>query len=206
MSSAAEIAKFFLNKNWPIFALSVICGFLTTVFIIPAEWKNNIPFENKDFSVIALIIVISLSFYLFFHLIYYIYRKISYIRLNKESEAFDARQEKENIMRNLDYWDENSYQTLMRLITNNNDSVKTFLTYDGHINPRWFKIETVQESSTKTKKKYDKPHQEISGFMVLVSLKPEIYKNLKQIYNEEGTLTNKYRPIYNFNEESKETK
>lgn len=211
MSNAAgEIAKYFLNKNWAIFALSVVCGLFVSVSLIPAEWRDAIPFQNKDWSVVVTIVIVSLTFYLFFYLIYWAYRKASesrhHAKLRKENDAYETEQAKMNIIHTIDYWNENDYQNLMRLITNGNKPVKTFLPVGSNIRPHWFKIVPSKEAP-KPKKDDRKAHQKVWGSgMVKVSLKPEIYSFLKQIYDEEGSLTSNYRPIFDFNEDSKETK
>ena len=53
MSSVGEAIKFFLNKNWVVFALSLIGGFFATI-ATPADWRNSIPFENNDWKTIAI--------------------------------------------------------------------------------------------------------------------------------------------------------
>ena len=209
-NTAGEIAKYFLNKNWAVFALSVVCGFFVSIAVIPAEWRDAIPFENKDWSVVATIVVTSLAFYLLFYLIYWIYRKAldsrHYSKLRKENDAYETEQAKMNVIHTIDCWNENDYQNLMKLITNGNKPIKTFLMLGSNIRPNWFKIVPAKETP-KPKKKYDKPHQEISGSgSVMISLKPDVYSFLKQIYDEDGSLTSNYRPVFDFNGDSKETK
>lgn len=209
-NTAGEIAKYFLNKNWAIFALSVVCGFFVSVAVIPAEWRDAIPFQNKDWSVVATIIVTSLAFYLLFYLIYWICRKVSdnrhYSKLRKENDAYETEQAKMNAIHTIDCWNENDYQNLMRLINNENKPIKTFLPMGSNIRPNWFKIVPVKETP-KPKKNDGKAHQEVWGSgAVKVSLKPEVYSFLKQLYDENGSLTIDYRPVFDFNEDSKETK
>lgn len=208
-NTAGEIAKYFLNKNWAIFALSVVCGFFVSVTVIPAEWREAIPFQNKDWGVVATIVITSLAFYLLFYLIYWIFRKVSdnrhYSKLQKENDAYENEQAKMNVIHTIDYWDENDYQNLMRLINNGNKPIKTFLPMGSNIRPNWFKIVPVKETP-KPKKNDGKVHQEVWGSgAVKVSLKPEVYSFLKQLYDENGSLTSDYRPVFDFNEDSKET-
>ena len=207
-NTAGEIAKFFLNKSWVVFALSIVCGFFTSVALIPTEWRDSIPFQNKDWSVVATIVVTSLAFYLLFYLIYWICRKISdrhhYSKLKKENDAYDNEQAKINIIHMIDCWNESDYQDLMKLITNNNKPIKRFLMFGSNIRPNWFKIVPAKETP-KPRKQSGKPSQEIRGSgAVMISLKPDIYAFLKQIYDEEGSLTSEYRQVFDFNEDSKE--
>lgn len=207
-NTVGEITKFFLNKNWAIFVLSIICGFFTSVAIIPAEWRDVIPFENKDWRVIAIIVIISLVFYLVFYLICTIWRKVSdryyYSKLKKEKDDYSNEQAKMNVIHTIDCWNENDYRGLMKLITNGNKPIKKFLMSGSNIRPNWFKIVQDKETS-KTKKQSERSSQEIRDpRAVIISLKPDIYAFLKQIYNEEGSLTSEYRPVFYFNEDSKE--
>lgn len=209
-NTASEITKFFLNKNWAVFALSIICGFFTSIAIIPAEWRDVIPFENNDWKGIATIIITSLVFYLIFYFVCWVWRKFSdsryYSKLKKENEAHDMAQAKMNIIHMIDYWDENDYQNLMRLMSNGNKPIKTFLPMGSNIKPYWFKITPAKEPS-RPKKSDGKVHQEVWGSgTVIISLKPEVYSFLKQIYNEDGSLTSNYRPVFDFNEDNGETK
>ena len=124
MSSASEAVKFFLNRNWVTFALSLIAGFFTAVALAPAEWRKSIPFENNDWKTISTIVVASAVHYVLFSIIHWGY----------------------------------------------------------------------------------KIRQEVYGSgSVKVSLKPDIYTFLKEILEEEDSLTSEYRPVFDFNEDSKET-
>lgn len=207
-NTAGEIAKYFLNKNWAISALSIVCGFFVSVAVIPAEWRDVIPFQNKDWNVVTTIIITSLAFYLLFYLIYWFCRKVSdnrhYSKLRKENDAYENEQAKTNVIHTIDYWNENDYQNLMRLINNGNKPIKTFLAMGSNIRPNWFKIVPVKETP-KPKKNDGKVHQEVWGSgAAKISLKPEAYSFLKQIYDEEGSLTSNYRPFFDFNEIIKE--
>lgn len=207
-NTASEIAKFFLDKNWAVFALSIICGFFTSIAIIPAEWRNAIPFENNDWKVVATIVIISLAFYLIFTFVCWAWRKFSdkryYSRIQKENGAYDTAQAKANIIHMIDCWSGNDYQSLMRLMNNGNKPIKTSLQMGSDIKPRWFKITPAKETS-KSKKSDGKAHQEVWGSgAVNVSLKPEVYSMLKEILEEEGSLTSEYRPAFDPNKDSKE--
>lgn len=209
MSSASEAVKFFLNKNWVTFALSLIAGFFTAVALVPAEWREAIPFENNDWKAISTIVVASAVYYVLFSIIHWGYKKISdkryYSKIKKSNDEHDLMQNKIEIIHFIDCWNETDYQILMHLMNNGNKPIKTFLMFGTNIKPHWFKITPIKETP-KPRRNDGEVRQEIYGSgAVKVSLKPEVYTFLKEILEEEGSLTSEYRPVFDFNEDSKET-
>ncbi len=208
MSSAGEVIKFFLNKNWVTFALSLIAGFFTAVALVPAEWRKAIPFENNDWKTVSTIVVASAVYYVLFSIIHWGCKKISdkryYSKIKKTNDEHELIQNKIKVIHFIDCWNETDYQTLMRLMNNGNKPVKTFLMFGTNIKPHWFKISPAKETP-KPKKGDGVVRQELYGSgAVKVSLKPDIYAFLKEILEEEGSLTSEYRPVIDFNEDSKE--
>ena len=99
-NTAGEIAKFFLNKGWVVFALSLIAGFFATI-LIPSEWRNSIPLENNDLRAIVSFVVAWAIFYVIFSGIRGLMKlatdKIKSNNLKKKNDEYRASQNREEM-------------------------------------------------------------------------------------------------------------
>lgn len=195
-NTVGEIAKFFLNKNWVVFALSLIGSFFVTI-IIPVDWRNAIPFENNDWKVIALYIVVSAMFYVVFSGIIGLAKVI--ISKKKKNDFDDVEQalRRKELKDFLTTSPDKFYHLVEFLVDKGNPwtYVTTGMDYtdDYVLNTVWFQIANAPEKKN-VRKSDGKVHQEkIYTGRRMLRLQDWLYQELVAVKKETGYLTHRHR-------------
>lgn len=201
MSSVSEVIKFFLNKNWVVFALSVVAGFFTAI-IIPADWRNAIPLDNNDWKTIALLVVGMAVFYVVFSGIAWLLKTIGKLRRKKkvkrDNEQAEMEAEKQEIRDYLTRSPDKLYWLVEHLISNGNPWTYVYLSdmyyEDEYINNTdWFKIDDAPEKR-KVKVKNGEVRQEmVDTGRYKIKLHEWLYDKLKALKEETGSLGRTHR-------------
>lgn len=204
MSSVGEAIKFFLNKNWVVFALSLIGGFFATI-ATPADWRNSIPFENNDWKTIAIFIVSAAIFYVIFSGIASLIkmtvkknRNSKYRRENYEARLADQREDLKSFLTNSP---DKFYWLVEHLVDNKNPWTYVYAGSgyedDYLMNTEWFLIEDAPEKKS-VKRSDGKVHQEIYMGRYKMKLHDQLYDELKAIKTETKSLSYRHRTKYSF--------
>ena len=196
MSSVGEAVKFFLNKNWVVFAVSLIGGFFTTI-LIPADWRSAIPLDNNDWKTIVLFVVVSAMFYVMFSGIIGLVkvliakkRKHDYRRIE---QALRQKEMKDFLTASPDRF----FFLIEYLIKNDNSWTYVYsgteYESDYVMNTEWFVIEDAPEKR-KVKDNDGKIHQEMFYIgRYKIKLHDWLYQELIDIKTKTGSLSHKHR-------------
>ena len=199
MNSVGEAIKFFLNKNWVVFALSLISGFFATI-VTPADWRNSIPFENNDWKTIAVFIVSAAIFYVIFSGVASLIkmavkknRNSKYRRKNYETRLANQREDLKSFLTNSP---DKFYWLVEHLVDNKNPWTYVYVGFgyeDNYLmNTEWFLIEDAPEKNN-VKRSDGKVHQEIYMGRYKIKLHDWLYGELKTIKSETKSLSHKHR-------------
>lgn len=202
MSSAGEVVKFFLSKNWVVFALSIIAGFFATI-AVPSDWRSLIPLDNNDWKTIVLFVVDVAIFYVFFSGILWLAKVIARGFKNARIKRKNIAADKESRLQNLKMYLTDSpdifYSLVEHLVNNGNPWTYTFIGggYEEHYmkNTDWFMIEDAPKRA-KAKKAGKAIRQEIYVGRYKVKLHEWLYEDLKKIKAETGSLSHIHRDKY----------
>jgi len=198
-NTAGEIAKFFLNKSWVVFALSLIAGFFATI-LIPSEWRNSIPLENNDLRAIVSFVVAWAIYYVIFSGIRGLMKlatdKIKSNNLKKKNDEYRARQNREEIKDYLTTSPDKFYWLVEHLVEKGNPWTYIYAGSDYEddyvMNTEWFLIEDAPEKK-RVKRNDGKVHQEIYMGRYKIKLHDWLYEELKTIKSETKSLSHKHR-------------
>lgn len=201
MSSMSEVVKFFLGKNWVVFALSIIAGSFTAI-IIPTDWRNVIPLDNNDWKTIALFAVGMAVFYVVFSGIAWLLKAMFKLHQKRKLERDNTKAKLEATRQYIrDYLTDSPdkfYWLVEHLVNNGNPWTYIYLSdmnyEDECINcTDWFMIEDAPERR-KAKTKSDGTHQEIiyTG-RYKIKLQDWLYDEIRNLKEEMGSLGRTHR-------------
>ncbi len=121
-----KIIESLFNKSWVIFCLSVILGF-ALFFAIPASFIDKMPFAEKDWNKIAIIVLLILAIYLILAFIRFLYMQfLAHRKRKKESRDLDNHNKQqisqgiEKYKSFIDQLSDRDYSILMYLLDNKN--------------------------------------------------------------------------------------
>lgn len=201
-----EIAKFFLNKSWVVFALSLIAGFFTAI-LVPTEWRDSIPLENNDLRAIVAFVVAWAIFYVIFSGIRGLARsiksKIKTTALKRQNNEYRAKQNREDIKNYLTTSPDKFYWLVEHLVEKGNPWTYVYAGFgyeDGYLmDTNWFMIEDApKRMRSKKSNDFKVVKQEICTGRYKVRLHDSLYKILKEIKAETKSLSYKHRNKYPF--------
>ncbi len=206
-----EIAKFFLNKSWVVFAFSLIAGFFT-VILMPSEWRNGIPFENNDLRTAILFVVAWAIFYVIFSgirgLVKIIIDKVKNDNLKRRNNEYRIRQDREDIKNYLTTSPGKFYWLIEHLVEKGNPWTYVYAGSgyeDSYImNAEWFLIEDAPKKEC-AKKGYKIATQGFCTSRYKVKLHDWLYEELRAIKSETKSLSHRHRTKYSLNWEVVET-
>ena len=198
-NTAGEIAKFFLNKSWVVFALSLIAGFFAAI-LVPGEWRNSIPLENNDLRAIVSFVVAWAIFYVIFSgirgLVKLATDKIKNNNLKKQNDEYQARRNREEIKDYLTTSPDKFYWLVEHLVEKGNPWTYVYAGSeyedDYIMNTEWFLIEDAPKKE-RIRRNDDKVHQEIYTDRYKIKLHDWLYEELKTIKSETKSLSHKHR-------------
>ena len=178
-NTAGEITKFFLNKSWVVFALSLIAGFFAAI-LIPDEWRNSIPLENSGIRGLMKLAT----------------DKIKSSNLKKQNDEYRARQNREEIKDYLTTSPDKFYWLVEHLVEKGNPWTYVYAGSeyedDYIMNTEWFLIEDAPKKE-QIRGNDGKVHQEIYTGRYKIKLHDWLYEELKTIKSETKSLSHKHR-------------
>ncbi len=198
-NTAGEIAKFFLNKSWVVFALSLIAGFFAAV-LIPSEWRNSIPLENNDLRAAISFAVAWAIFYVVFSgikgLAKMISNKVKNDNLKRQNDEYKTRRNREEIKDYLTTSPDKFYWLVEHLVEKGNPWTYVYAGSDYEdnyiMNTEWFLIEDAPKKE-RVKRNDGKVHQEIYMGRYKIRLHDWLYEELRAIKSETKSLSHKHR-------------
>lgn len=196
MSIFGEVVKFCLNKNWVVFALSLIGSFFVTI-AIPMGWRNAIPFEKNDWKTIALYVVISAMLYVmlsgFIGLAKVIISKKKKHDYDNVKQALRRKELKDFLTTSPDKF----YYLVEFLVNNSNPWVYVYVgmdyTDDYILNTVWFQIENAPEMKNMRKSDGEIHREKIDTGRRMLRLQDWLYRELVATKKKTGYLTHKHR-------------
>lgn len=194
-----KITEYLLKKQWVIFCLSILVGF-GGYYLLSSDFVEKMPFSSHDLNVAACIVLLSIVAYLVFSLIRFVAEKIRKGRRKKKDKQYmakkDQEQEKEKIEEiksGVDHWSDRDYSIVMYLLENENK--KPYIQW-GH--PFGESIIDMHDLFNRapyhgqkviTFETSDGPRSAtVMDPAYQYLLKPEIYKLLKYIQEETGSI------------------
>lgn len=203
---AGEIAKFFLNKSWVVFALSLIAGFFAAI-LIPVEWRDSIPLENNDLRTIISFMVAWAIFYVIFSgirgLVNGIIGIIKSSIIEHKNDECESEQTRDNIKQYLTHSPDKFYWLVEHLVEKGNPWTYIYAGFgyeDGYLmDTNWFMIEDApKRMRSKKSNDFKVVKQEIYTGRYKVRLHDSLYEMLKEIKAETKSLSYKHRNKYPF--------